>query len=83
MIGLIKFLEWELKIMLKYLSPRNQLLLGILLCNLSIPLFVYGFFIDEPFFVYQMSAGAIFLNGIGIVVAAQALVEVTPGATAS
>ena len=59
--------------LLHSLGARQQLRLGVLLTLGSIPFLVYGFWTDEPFLVYQMSALALLLTGIGIVVGAQVL----------
>lgn len=51
------------------MTAQNQLRLGILAVLFSIPLAVYGFFFtDEPLLIFQMSAGALMLSGICIVV---------------
>lgn len=55
------------------LSARAQLRLGVLLFVFSIPFLIYGFWTEEPFLVYQMSALALLLTGIGIVVGAEVL----------
>lgn len=55
------------------LSARAQLRLGVLLVVFSLPFLVYGFWTEEPFLVYQMSALALLLTGIGIVVGAEVL----------
>jgi hypothetical protein len=44
--------------------------IGVIMCLLSLPLFVVGFFVNEPFLVYQMSAGALLFAGLSTVVAA-------------
>ena len=51
-------------------TPKVQRRIGVLMCLLSLPLFVFGFFVDEPFLVYQMSAGALLFAGLSTVVAA-------------
>jgi hypothetical protein len=51
--------------------------MGVLMVLLSVPLIVWGFLTDEPFFVYQMSAMALLFAGIGVVVTAETLNEVT------
>ncbi len=40
------------------------------MCLLSLPLFIVGFFVNEPFVVYQMSAAALLFGGLSTVVAA-------------
>lgn len=55
---------------------QAQLRLGVLLFDASIPLFITGFFVDEPFLVYQMSAGALNLGGLGLIITAETLAEV-------
>ena len=51
-------------------TPLVQRRLGVVMCLVSLPLFVFGFFVDEPFVVYQMSAGALLFGGLSTVVAA-------------
>ena len=53
-----------------YCTPKVQRRIGVMMCLLSLPLFVFGFFVDEPFLVYQMSAGALLFGGLSTVVAA-------------
>lgn len=55
------------------LDARAQLRFGVALCIVSLPLAVYGPFSGEPLFVYEMSAAAITLTGIGIVLSAEVL----------
>ena len=59
----------------RVMGAKNQLRLGIVLCLLSVPLYVYGPFSGEPILIYLMSALAITLTGVGIVVSAQVLVN--------
>lgn len=61
--------------LLHSLSAMQQLRLGVLCVLLSIPLMVYGPFSGEQFLIYEMSAAALTLTGIGIVVGAQVLVK--------
>lgn len=51
-------------------APVVQRRVGVLMLLASVPLFAAGFFVDEPFLVYQMSAAALFFNGVGTLVAA-------------
>ena len=51
-------------------TPRMQRRIGVVMCLLSLPLFVFGFFVNEPFLVYQMSAMALLFGGLSTVVAA-------------
>lgn len=57
------------------LGAEWQLRLGVICCLLALPLMAYGFFANEPFLVYQMSAAAIFVGGLGFIVGAEVLVE--------
>lgn len=57
------------------LGAEAQLRFGVLCVLWSLPLMVLGFFVDEPFLIYQMSATALLLTGIGIVISAQVLVK--------
>jgi len=57
-------------------GPQAQLRFGVLLVLASIPLMVYGPFSDEQFLIYEMSAAALLVTGIGIVVTAETLKEV-------
>ena len=58
------------------LGVQNQLRMGVLMVLGSIPLIVWGFWTDEPFLVYQMSAFAMLIGGVGVVVTAETLNEV-------
>lgn len=57
------------------MGAQAQLRFGILLCIISLPLYAWGPFSGEPLLIYMMSAFAITLTGIGIVVGAQVLVK--------
>ena len=57
------------------LGAQAQLRIGVLCVLLSVPVLIFGFFTNEPFMVYQMSALALTLTGVGIVVGAQVLVQ--------
>ena len=59
----------------RVMGARNQLRLGIVLCLLSLPLYAYLPLSGEPPIIYAMSAIALTLTGIGIVVSAQVLVK--------
>lgn len=54
----------------KHCHPRQQRRIGVVMCITSLPLFIYGFFVDEPFVIYQMSAAALLFGGLSTVVAA-------------
>lgn len=66
------FAEW----LRHRLGVQNQLRMGVLMVMGSVPLLLWGFFTDEPFLVYQMSAAALLFGGIGVVVTAETLNEV-------
>lgn len=51
-------------------TPRVQRRIGVVMVLISLPLFVVGFFVNEPFLVYQMSAMALLFSGLSTVVAA-------------
>jgi hypothetical protein len=55
------------------MGAQNQLRLGILLVLASIPLYLYAPFSGEPLLIYLMSAAALTLTGVGIVVSAEVL----------
>ncbi len=57
------------------LTAQAQVRLGILLTLLSLPLYVYLPFSGEPPVIYAMSAVAITLTGMTLVVAAENLEE--------
>jgi hypothetical protein len=57
------------------MGARNQLRLGILLVLASVPLYLYAPFSGEPIFIYLMSALALTLTGVGIVVSAEVLMN--------
>lgn len=54
----------------RVLNARNQLRLGILCVLASLPLAVYGPMSGEPVLIYEMSAIALTLTGIGLVLTA-------------
>ena len=56
-----------------HLDAHWQLRIGILLVLTSIPLYVYLPFSGEPPIIYAMSAVAITLTGVSIVVGAEVL----------
>lgn len=56
------------------LSAHAQLRLGVLLFLGSLPLYPAVFFVDEPPLIFLMSAAALTLTGIGIVLGAELLV---------
>lgn len=69
--------------LLHSLTARAQLRFGVLLTLGSVPFLVWGFWTNEPFLVYQMSALALLLTGVGIVIGAQVLEQTEePVATA-
>jgi hypothetical protein len=57
------------------LDGRSQMALGALFVDAGIVMFLVGFTTDEPFLIYQMSAGAIFATGLAFVAAGQAVLE--------
>lgn len=60
--------DWLAQWLGRHMTAQNQLRLGILAVMFSIPLAAYGFFTNEPLLIFQMSAGALMLSGICIVV---------------
>lgn len=58
------------------LGVQPQMRMGVLMVLAALPLLAYGFFTDEPFLVFQMSAAALLFAGIGVVVTAETLAEV-------
>jgi hypothetical protein len=67
---MIRFLDWLGDLVAVRCTPRVQRRIGVIMCLLSLPLFAVGFVVDEPFVVYQMSAGALLFAGLSTVVAA-------------
>lgn len=65
------------------LGYQAQLRLGIVIVLASLPLYLYAPFSGEPPLIYLMSAGALTLSGIGIVVAAEAAKEASKEGDAS
>jgi hypothetical protein len=72
---MIRFLRWQARWIERRLGGEEQMMLGAACVDISIPLFIIGFFVDEPFLVYQMSAGAIFFTGLAYIAAGQAVLE--------
>ena len=67
---MIRVIDWLGDQTARYCTPKVQRRIGVVMCLLSLPLFVGGFFVNEPFLVYQMSAGALLFGGLSTVVAA-------------
>lgn len=57
------------------LTAHAQLRLGILMVLASIPLAIYGPFSGEPLVIYEMSALALTIAGVGVVVTAEVLLN--------
>lgn len=72
---IVKWIDAIGKWLLEELSAHAQLRMGVILVLLSIPLMIYGPFSGEQFLIYEMSAFALTLSGVGIVVGAQVLVH--------
>lgn len=68
-----KVLDWMADWLIHELTARAQLRLGVVLCLVTIPLYPYVFFSGEPPLIYLMSAAALTLTGIGIVLGAEVL----------
>lgn len=71
-------LDWLADWLRHTFGVKAQLRMGVLMVLGAVPLIVYGFFTDEQFLIYQMSAFALLFAGIGVVVTAETLNEVTP-----
>ena len=67
---MVRWIDWIGDWVAAYCTPLVQRRIGVVMCLISLPLFVFGFFVDEPFLVYQMSAGALLFGGLSTVVAA-------------
>lgn len=65
----------QARLIARYLDGEAQMALGSFCVDTAIPLFVVGFFVDEPFVVYQMSAAAIFWTGMAFIAGGQAVLE--------
>lgn len=59
--------------LLHVLQARAQLRLGVALCLLSVPIYAWTPFSGEPVMIYLMSAAAITLTGVSIVISAEVL----------
>lgn len=70
---MIRFLDWIAAWLIDVLPARSQLHLGVALSLASLPLYVYCPFSGEPPLIYLMSAAALTLTGIGIVLGAEVL----------
>lgn len=67
---MLRFIDWLGDLVASRCTPKVQRRIGVVMCLLSLPLFAIGFFVNEPFLVYQMSAGALLFGGLSTVVAA-------------
>lgn len=63
------------------LDGEAQMAIGSACTDSSIPLFVVGFFVNEPFLVFQMSAAALFFTGLGFIASGQAIMQAEEGAS--
>jgi len=72
---MMKYIDKVGNWLLHSLSAHAQLRMGVILVLLSLPLMVYGPFSGEQLLIYEMSAFALTMTGIGIVVGAQVLVH--------
>jgi hypothetical protein len=68
--SVLRVIDWLADKVATCCTPQMQRRIGVIMCLLSLPLFVFGFFVDEPFVVYQMSAAALLFAGLSTVVAA-------------
>src|SRR5215212_8140727 len=68
--GMVRLVDWLGDLVAARCTPRVQRRIGVIMCLLSLPLFIVGFFVKEPFLVYQMSAAALLFGGLSTVVAA-------------
>ncbi len=59
----------------RHLDGETQMALGALCVDVSLPLFVIGFLVDEPLLIFQMSAFAILATGLAFIAAGQAVLE--------
>lgn len=75
----IQFLWWPIDALGRWLGQvfdaQNQLRLGILCVLGSLPLAAYGPLSGEPVLIYEMSAIALTLTGIGLVLTAVLLLN--------
>ena len=67
---MLRVIDWLGDQVARCCTPKVQRRIGVVMCLMSLPLFGVGFFVDEPFVVYQMSAGALLFAGLSTVVAA-------------
>ena len=67
---MFRTIDWMADKVASGCTPKMQRRIGVVMCLLSLPLFLVGFFVNEPFLVYQMSAMALLFGGLSTVVAA-------------
>jgi hypothetical protein len=70
LLAMFRAIDWLGDKVATCCTPKIQRRIGVVMCLLSLPLFLFGFFVNEPFLVYQMSAGALLFGGLSTVVAA-------------
>lgn len=79
LLDFIQFLWWPIDLLGRWLgrvlNAQNQLRLGILCFLASLPLAAYGPFSGEPVLIYEMSAIALTLAGVGLVLTAVLLLN--------
>lgn len=61
-------IDWLAQWLGTHMTAKNQLRLGIIAVLLALPLALYGPFSNEQLLIYEMSAVALMLSGVCIVV---------------
>ena len=62
-----KPIDWIADWIVDELDARAQMRAGVIIALLSLPVLAFGFWSGEPIMIYEMSALALTLTGIGIV----------------
>ncbi len=74
-VNLWKPIDWLGNWLGNFLTAKNQLRLGIICVLVSLPLAGYGPFSGEQLLIYEMSALALTLTGVGLVLTAVLLLK--------
>ncbi len=73
--GLTAPFRMQARALARALDGEAQMALGSFCTDVSIPLFAVGFYVEEPFVVFQMSAAALFFTGLSFIAGGQAILQ--------
>jgi hypothetical protein len=74
----MRFLRWQADL-LKRVEPEHQLIVGVIMVDLSLLYVPYYFMTSEPLGIYSMSAFALFFAGMSCAWTAEVLINQKEG----